>query len=56
MLFEELIEGGQRVRHYSDTYMIEQIETGNIYIDAVDYIPCKYTYRETDQPLPQEES
>ena len=55
MLFEEIIEDGQRVRHYSDTYMLEQIETGHVYEDAVDYVPCKYTYRETDQPLPQED-
>lgn len=55
MIYEELIEDGTRIRHYSDMYMIEQAETGHIYEDAVDYIPCKYTYRETDIPLPEPE-
>ena len=44
------------VRHYSDAgYKLRQIETGNIYNDAVDVIPCAYTYEETDEPVPDEE-
>ena len=31
--------------------MIKQIETGNLYEDAMDVIPCKYTYEETDIPI-----
>lgn len=43
----------KRVRHYSDdNMMIRQIETGVIYQDAVDKIPCRYTYEETDEPIP----
>ncbi len=56
MIIEELVEEGARVRHYSDNYMmIRQIETGNLYEDAVDYIPCIYTYEETDQPIEEDE-
>jgi len=43
----------KRVRHYSDIdMMIRQVETGIIYQDAVDKIPCRYTYEETDEPIP----
>lgn len=38
-------------RTKSDTYMIRQIETGNVYQEAVDIIPCAYTYEETDTLL-----
>ena len=49
MIKEELVEEGQRIRHYSDQNLkIRQIETGAIYDDAVDVIPCKYNYEETD--------
>lgn len=40
------------IRHYSDAGLrIEQVETGRVYDDAVDAIPCAYTYRETDEPV-----
>lgn len=56
MIIEQIIEDGKRVRHYSDSaVMIRQIETGNIYEDAVDVVPCRYTYEETDEPIPTEE-
>lgn len=52
MIVEELIEDGARVRHYSDENLkIRQIETGIVYDDAVDVIPCRYTYEETDIPI-----
>lgn len=35
--------------------MIRQIETGILYEDAVDTMPCKYTYEETDEPIPEVE-
>lgn len=42
------------VRHYSDAgMMIRQTETGNLYSDAVDVVPCRYTYEETDTPVEQ---
>ena len=40
-------------RHYSDdNKRIEQVETGNRYDEAVDVYPCRYTYVETDEPIP----
>ena len=51
MIQTEMVEG--RIRHYSDNgMMIRQIETGVLYEDAVDYVPCKYIYEETDEPIP----
>ena len=51
MIISEILEDG-RIRHYSDlNYCIRQVETGIIYYDAVDVIPCKYTYEETDIPV-----
>lgn len=42
-----------RILHYSDAgMMIRQIETGNLYEDAVDVQPLRYSYEETDIPIP----
>ena len=50
MIIEEMV--GDRIRHYSDAgFKIRQIETGIIYDDAVDIVPCPYTYEETDKPI-----
>ena len=55
MLIEERISP-KRVRHYSDEgMMIKQIETGHLYEDAVDRVPCRWTYEETDVPIPEVE-
>lgn len=52
MIKEVLVEEGTRIRHYSDqNMMIRQIETDILYEEAVDYIPCKYTYEETNEPI-----
>lgn len=53
MIVTETITIGERQfqRTASDTYKIRQIETGNIYEDAMDVMPCAYTYEETDIPL-----
>lgn len=54
MIILEIIDAGTRERRYSDAgFYIRQIETGNMYEDAVDNIPCKYTYEETNEPIPQ---
>jgi len=43
---------GNRIRHYSDRNMkILQVETGIVYDDAVDVVPCQYTYTETNEPI-----
>lgn len=50
MIQTEMI--GERIRHYSDNGMkIRQIETDILYEDAVDYVPCRYTYEETEEPI-----
>ena len=52
MLKSELIENGERIHHWSDADLkIRQIETGILYEDAVDNVPCRYTYVETDEPI-----
>ena len=45
-------QDGQFVRHFSDEgLMLRQVETGVLYVDAVDTVPCQYTYEETDQVI-----
>lgn len=52
MIQTEII--GDRIRTYSDAgMMIRQVETGILYQDAVD-VPNRYTYNETDIPIPRE--
>ena len=44
------------VRHYSDqNLMIRQVETDTLWPDAIDVIPCPFTYEETDIPIEDEE-
>ena len=53
MIQTEMVE--ERIRHYSDAgFKIRQVETGVVYEDAVDIIPCRYTYEETDEPIEDE--
>ena len=41
-----------QIRHYSDeNFKIRQIETGILYDEAVDVVPCRYTYEESDEPI-----
>ena len=52
MIIVELVDEGTRERRYSDKNVkLLQIETGNIYEDAVDVIPYRYTDEETDIPI-----
>lgn len=47
------------VKHYSDKGVyIRQVETGTEYSEAVDVVPCRYTYEETENPIeePTEET
>lgn len=56
MLNTELLNDGTLIKHYSDIGMIIlQNETGLIYSEAIDIVPCPYTYTETDQPIEIEE-
>ena len=50
MIKSELIENGNRIHHYSNAgFKLLQNETDIIYDDAIDVMPCKYTYSETDE-------
>ncbi len=54
MIIVKMLEN--RERRYSDQGVyIKQLETGALYEDAVDVIPCKYTYEETDIPIENED-
>lgn len=54
MIIVELVDDDTRERRYSDkNVMLRQVETGILYEDAVDVIPCKYTYEESDVPIPE---
>ena len=53
MIVEEMV--GSRVRHYSNVgMMIRQQPTGVLYEDAVDIVPCPYTYEVSDVPIEEE--
>ena len=55
MIKTELLKDGILIRHYSDQNMkILQVETGIIYDEAIDTVPCKYTYEETGECLEME--
>lgn len=48
------VNGRQLIEHKSDNgKMIRQVETGVEYVSAVDVIPCRYTYEETDKDIPE---
>lgn len=45
----ELLKNNTLIRHYSDSgKVLLQVETGINYDEAVDILPCRYTYEETD--------
>jgi hypothetical protein len=53
MIIEEILSE-KLVKHYSDGgFFIRQKETGIEYAEAVDVIPCRYTYEETDKVVPK---
>ena len=46
---------GNRERRYSNLGMkLRKVETGFLYDDAVDKVPCAFTYEETDIPVDAE--
>ena len=57
-IITENIKVGERVliKHKSDNNKyIRQVETGIEYASAVDVIPCRYTYEETEKDIPEKE-
>jgi hypothetical protein len=56
MIKTELLKNGTLIRHYSDSGMkLLQVETGVMYDEAIDIVPCQYTYEETTEPTEQDE-
>ena len=56
MIKTELLRDGTLIKHYSDKNVILlQNETGAMYSDPIDLVPCAYTYSETDIPIEVEE-
>lgn len=50
-------DGVNLYRTYSDSkLMIKQVETGNIYTEAIDVENAAYTYEETNTPIDEDES
>lgn len=50
MIVTEYLNNSTLVRHYSDKdYLLLQNETGVKYNEAIDIVPCRYTYAETDE-------
>jgi hypothetical protein len=48
------INGRTLIKHESDAgKIILQVETGREYSSAVDVIPCRYTYEETEKDIPK---
>lgn len=48
--------GEDMIRHYSNIgLVILQVETGIKYAEAIDGIPCPYTYIETDELIETED-
>ena len=55
--FMERPDGVRLIRTYSNTnMMIHQLETNNIYSEAIDTEPVRFTYEETNIPVEPEES
>jgi hypothetical protein len=53
IIFEKITVGSRElIKHKSDNNKyIKQVETGIEYASAVDEIPCRYTYVETDRDI-----
>lgn len=52
MINIEYLNNKTLVKHYSDSnFMLLQIETGIKYAEAIDLVPCKYTYEETNEVI-----
>ncbi len=56
MIKTELLKDGTLIRHYSDNGMkLLQVETGIVYDEAIDIVPCLYTYEEANKRIEVEE-
>lgn len=50
MILTEYLNDGTLIKHYSDqNFLLLQNETGMKYHEAIDVVPCPYTYTETNE-------
>ena len=50
------VNGRTLIKHESDAgKYIRQVETGRDYSSAVDVIPCRFTYEESDREIEERE-
>ena len=55
--YKKRSDGINLYRTYSDSkLMIRQVETGNVYAEAIDVENAAYTYEETDMSIDTDES
>ena len=55
--YKKRSDGINLYRTYSDSnLMIRQVETGDVYAEAIDVENAAYTYEETDIPIEEDES
>ena len=55
--YKKRSDGINLYRTYSDSkLMIRQVETGNVYAEAIDVENAAYTYEETDMSIETDES
>ena len=54
--YKKRLDGINLYRTYSDSkLMIRQVETGNVYAEAIDVENAAYTYEETDMSIDTDE-
>ena len=57
MILTEFLNGGTLIKQYSDKgVLLLQNETGAMYSEPIDLVPCRYTYSETDILIDIEET
>lgn len=56
MIVSEYMNDSTLIKHYSDAgVLLRQEETGELYADPIDVVPCPYTYTETNEPIEEPE-
>ena len=52
MIISEFLNDGTLIKHWSDAgKMMLQVETGMKYAEAIDVVPCRYTYEEIEEEV-----
>lgn len=51
------VEHDDLVKHWTtnDKKIMLQVETGDLYEEAIDAYPCRFTYEEVDKPVEENE-